>query len=351
MRCNIIVEEEKNNMTRMIKTGCAAALLGALVACSEGGQPAGAVTTGDGGANDSGASAGVLQLGLTVHLENHAPYDQTYLDRLRAYGTLFKNHGAKLTLEPRQEMWQAVTGANATLFSDLQAQGHSFAVHAALGNAATLSQFVTQLTQLRTELSQKNVTVQHASGQCQALDWVTGSVSSGFLAMTGGTENCLLALSAGNRPAGYENLSCAKPTDCHGVYPKTTAEKMHPWRAKQGSDWLTDHADGQLVILSSSGTLPCLEEEAAHPGQLSTCTFTQGDIDRSKVEIDAALALVDKDKINQLYFVWSFGLELSDAMLEAWFAMLKPYIDQGRVAWKTESEVYDGYVTWEKTHR
>ena len=307
--------------------------------------------TSAGGNGSGGAAAGVLELGITVHLENHAPYDQTYLDRLRAYGNLFKDHGAKLTLEPRQEMWTAVKGANAALFSDLEAQGHSFGVHAALGSVDSYQQFVNTLTALRKELAGKDITVEQVSGQCQNFDWVTGSVEAGYVAMTGGTENCLLALAPENRPAGYENLNCPKATDCHDVYPQETEKKLHPWRAKDGSDWLTDNPDGKLVILPSNGTLPCLEEEAESPGMLTSCTFTQADIDLSKEQSDAALAVIDPSKINQLYFVWSFGLELSDELLETWFAMLEPYIADGRIVWKTQEEVYADYLAWEATNR
>jgi hypothetical protein len=326
-----------------MRTRMAAALSVGLCACGG--------TQTDDAPGDAATASAVLQLGLTVHLEARAPYEQPYLDRLREYGTFFKNHGGKLTLEPREEMWLKVTGANAGLFRDLETQGHAFAVHAALGNVPSYAKFVEELARLRTDLAAKNVTVEHASGQCQNHDWVTGSIEAGYLSMTGGTENCLLALAQQNRPPGYENITCAKAAECHGVYPQTTAQRLHPWRARAASDWLTDHADGKLVILPSSGTLPCLEEEAAHPDQLSPCTFTQGDINLSKSEIDAALALVDKDKVNQLYFVWSFGLELSDDLLEAWFAMLKPYVDQHKIAWKTASEVYASYLAWEKTHR
>jgi hypothetical protein len=42
-------------------------------------------------------------------------------------------------------MWAKVMGPNAGLFRDLEAQGHAFAVHAALGNVPSYDQFVTPL--------------------------------------------------------------------------------------------------------------------------------------------------------------------------------------------------------------
>jgi hypothetical protein len=45
---------------------------------------------------------------------------------------------------------------------------------------------------------------------------------------------------------------------------------------------------------------------------------------------------------------WRANSGIDKKLLEEWLQRLRPYIDSGKVQWKTLPEMYDAYVSWEK---
>ena len=311
---------------------------------------------GGGSGTDGGGAAAVLNLGLTVHLENDAPYDAAWASELERVAAIFEAHGARLTLEPRQEILMGSPEARAVL-ATLSARGHAVGSHAALGEMAglTQAQFEIQLTGRRTALDAVVAPVEHVSGICSSLDFVRAAVAAGFTFTTGATAGCLTAMAPADRPAGYADLTCASlaTAACHHYYPTDLATRLHPWRARDAAHWLTDDPAGELVVLSGSGTLPCLEEEAANPDRLSRCTLTDGDGALALAVLDEALGLLDPAQVNATYWVWgSFTTTgLDDAVLERFLDAVDERVATGAVRWRTAHEVYEEYLAWEASHR
>jgi hypothetical protein len=310
----------------------------------------------DAPASDVPGAAAVLDLGLTVHLENDAPYDAAWASELDRVAGIFEAHGARLTLEPRQEILMGSPEARAVL-ATLAARGHAVGSHAALGEMAglTQAQFELQLTGRRTALEAVVAPVEHVSGICSSLDFVRAAVAAGFTFTTGATAGCLTAMAPADRPAGYADLTCASlaTAACHHYYPTDLATRLHPWRARDAAHWLTDDPAGELVVLSGSGTLPCLEEEAANPDRLSRCTLTDGDGALALAELDEALGLLDPAQVNATYWVWgSFTTTgLDDAVLERFLDAVDERVATGAVRWRTAHEVHEEYLAWEASHR
>lgn len=296
-----------------------------------------------------------LLVGFSVHMENQPFTDAAtfarYETNMRAYATLFARNGAHLTLEPRPAYVDVAIANHSTLLRDLEAQGHPSGLHAAMGNAPglTLSSFTSAMATARRNLLSLVSSVQHVSGNCSGLDFVTASADAGFLFMTGGTAFCINAMPAATRPAPY-TATCTDPLSCHVSYPTALPARIQPWRMRNGSDWLTDHADGRLVDLPSEGTLPCLEEEARSTS-ISACTFTSGDIDLALADMQAALRVVDPARVNAYHFVWSYGIDLDMALVQQFFDRLQPYVSSGQIVFRTAPQVYQAYTDWERTHR
>lgn len=304
------------------------------------------------------ASSKTLLLGLTLHLENKT-FDSAYFASLDSFAKTFEAHNGRLTFEPRNEVVTAAAGPPLMLdWKGLEARGHSVGSHAAIGgvDAIPLEQFSSQ-AKMRYELLKPKVNrLDHISGNCGNVDWVKGVTDVGFVATTAATVLCLYSMPAENRPAEYKNLSCTGSTDptCHASYPKTVAERIHPWRAGSSANWLTDDPAGKLVIFPGSGTLPCLEEEATSPGKgLPTCTFTQEDVTRALADLDAAIALTDANKINTFYWVWgSWSISAAEQpVLETFLKEVDKRIAKGEVKWAGVGTMLDTYKEWEKTHR
>ena len=185
---------------------------------------------------------------------------------------------------------------------------------------------------------------------------MTGVIDAGFKATTAATVLCLYSMATADRPSPYQTLACTSATDptCHQSYPSELSQRIHPWRAASGADWLTDTATGGLVIFPGSGTLPCLEEEATSTsGALPTCTLTQEDVTRALAELDTAIALRDADKLNTMYWIWgSWKISAPEQpVLDSFLAAVDERVSRGEVQWATITQMYDAYVDWERTHR
>lgn len=309
---------------------------------------------------DAGADGGnlppahPLQLGLMVHLEgwrldNERTY-QRYVTGIEELGALFDSYGAKLTLETRimASACAEFGDGDGCILADLEARGHGIGVHADIGGnprpGYTLERFSADLVGMKEEMETQGLTVRHASGVCSAMDWVTAVHDAELLFATGIVEYCALSLSDGLLPD--ELKGCPSPSECHGPFPISIAERLHPWRARSGSEWTLGGPDGPLVIISAVAGLVHLYEELGG-GEPGAGEFDRRDVDTFVTVLDEALRLQRPDRPAVFYLGLSIGELPDQELMEAWLQAAQPYVDAGQVEWATLPEMYDTFVAWE----
>jgi hypothetical protein len=334
----------------------AALLAQSFVAC--GGGTGQSPADGGGGHGGGGGTSGVtpLLVTITLHLENADTSTGTYFPALNAFAASFEAHGGKLTLEPRHTI--AMESAGVFDWRAMEARGHAVGLHAAIGGTepTTLIEF-NRVGQMRKGALAPLVDhLTHISGNCGDVDWVRGVTELGFTATTGSTVLCLYSVPAANRPSEYQSLSCSTAADrvCHHSFPSELSQRIHPWRAGSSEAWFTDDPTGALVIFPGSGTLPCLEEEATTTGPLpSMCKLTAEDVTRALADLDAAIAIVDSNKVNTYYWVWgSWAFDSTQqAALDAFLAAMDQRAARGQIRWANVTEMEAAYLSWEAAHR
>lgn len=301
----------------------------------------------------STAGKGVLYLGIIVHLEgwpddeNEARF-KTHAALVREYADLFERYGARLTLESK-EFTEGCLHWGDNVLKEMEQRGHGIGVHADVGGEKNYdcSRFATDLRAKKEQLEALGVTVRHVSGIVSHCDWVTAAADAGYLFTTGQVAYSVMSLPPEKRPPEFRN--CPNPAACHQPFPTELKDRIHPWRMSSGTDWLTHDPKGRLVLLPSSGGLACMQEETSSPTTSHTgCEFTQEDIDAFIRQLEEALSYVEPDKVNIYYISWSLGKSLDKGLLETWLQRIQPYVQSGRVEWKTLPQMYDAYVAWEQ---
>jgi len=305
---------------------------------------------------------GTLYIGIMVHLEgwnDEGKQDifKRHAEYVRDYASLFEKYGAKLTLESSPEFTTGCIKWKDNVLKEMSDRGHGIGVHADVGaKTESYGDFVSQISQMKKELESLNITVRHTSGICSPLDWVNAAVDAGYKFVTGTIGYCAMSLPESERPSQYKN--CSNPVVCHGVMPLDLKDRIHPWRAESGKNWIYDNKNGKLVILTESGGLIDMAEEGE--GKIATKSsrrsnknkakeeFTKEDITAYISELEKAIDLAESGKVNIFYVSWSLGSALDKSTLEEWLKAIKPYVDAGKVQWKTLPEMYDAYITKEK---
>jgi hypothetical protein len=297
-------------------------------------------------------SGAVLYYGVMVHLEGwddarEAGSFERHAAAVRRYADLFEKYGARLTLESK-EFTDGCIQWKDNVLREMESRGHGIGVHADVGGEKDMNcaEFAPLLRGRKETLESLGVRVRHASGIVSACDWVTAAADAGFQFATGTVAYALNSLRADLKPEGF---SCDNPAACHQPYPFDLAGRMHPWRMNTGQDWILPSDDGRLVILPSGGGLTCAAEESGSDDSYTKCDFSAADVDALVAELEKVLALVEEGKLNAYYVSWSLGKELADSILEDYLRRVKPYVDSGRLQWKTLPEMYDLYVAWEQT--
>ncbi|RME48047.1 MAG: hypothetical protein D6791_04305, partial [Chloroflexi bacterium] len=263
---------------------------------------------------------------------------------IREYADLFEAHGAKLTWESK-ELTEGILRWGDNVLLEMEQRGHGIGVHADIGGQKNYdcSHFARDLQAEKEQLESLGVTVRHVSGITSHCDWVRAAAEAGYLFTTGQVAYSVMSMPPEDRPPEYRD--CPSPAACHDVFPPALEDRLHPWRALSGADWLAPNPDGRLVILPASGGLACMEEEAT--GQAPCKDFTEADIEYFFQELDQAIALAQPGRVNIYYVGWSLGKPLDEQLLEMWLQRIEPYVTAGQVAWKTLPEMYDLYVAWE----
>ncbi|MBN1920804.1 MAG: hypothetical protein JW892_06130 [Anaerolineae bacterium] len=299
----------------------------------------------------SASSPAVLYLGIMVHLEGWSDqFNQVKFERhaqlMREYASLFETYGAKLTWESK-ELTDGVLAWGDNILLEMEQRGHGVGVHADIGGqqSEACAPNTARLRAEKQQLESLGVTVRHVSGIVSHCDWVVSAADAGYLFTTGTVAYAVMSLPLEDRPLEYRD--CPSPAACHDTFPPDLEDRLHPWRASSGADWLTHDPDGRLVILPSSGGLSCMAEEALD----QVCgEFTAEDIDAFLQEFDRAVALSQPGQVNTYYVAWSLGGVLDPTLLETWLQAISPYVASGQVEWKTLPEMYDAYVSWEQNY-
>jgi len=293
-----------------------------------------------------------IQLGLMVHLEGWDLSEEgvyrRYVTIVEELATLFDTYDAKLTLETRIVAPACVAhgDGDSCILTALEARGHGVGVHADIGGnpppGYTLELFSADLVRMATEMREVGATVRHASGICSDMDWVKGVHDAGLLFATGIVEYCALSLSDALLPE--EQRDCQTPATCHGPFPTDLLDRLHPWRARSGSEWTLPGPNGPLVIMPEIGGLKQMQEGFAGGGGGE---FNQQDIDTFEAVLDDALARRRPGRPAAFYLGLSIGARPDMALLEAWLQAAQPYVQAGDVEWATLPEMYDAFIAWE----
>ncbi len=292
----------------------------------------------------------VLYLGIMVHLEGweddqvQAKFEK-HVELVREYADLFEAYGAKLTLESK-EVTEGVLRWGDNVLLEMEGRGHGIGVHADIGGQLNYdcNRLANQLRREREQLEQLGVNVRHVSGNTSHCDWVAATIQAGYEFTSGQVAYSVMSMPVEERPLEYRD--CPSPGACHDTFPPDLADRLHPWRASSGLDWLTHDPDGGLVLLASSQVIQCVEEELGGTFD-EGCTFNAEDIAAFEGELQEALTLVDPGKVNIFYVAWSLGSALDKQLLGQWLASIQPYVENGQVQWATLPEMYDAYVAWE----
>lgn len=322
-------------------------------------------STGSAGVGSEPKAAGddnaVLYLGVMVHVEGWkdeanlpAAFDE-HSGALKQYAGIFEKYGGKLTIEASPEFIEAC-GKYENVLKELYDRGHGIGVHADLGGEPGLTQeaFAGGLARMKAMVEALGMPVRHVSGVCSSLDWVRATADAGFRFVTGAVEYALKSIPPGELPAEYRGVLAARtPGDAHGTVPYELADRLHPWRMESGANWLDDSAAGSVVLMpGDSGTnITAMSETADGRSKVRRPPFDQADIDAFVSELEQAIALSEPGKVNVFYIGWSIGQKVDAAMVEKWAQVISPYVDSGKVRWKTIPEMYDAYLAWESAER
>ncbi len=124
---------------------------------------------------------------------------------------------------------------------------------------------------------------------------------------------------------------------------------MHPWRTNTASNWLEKDPNGKLVILPASGVLKGMKEEMERNlGIGATDKFTEEDIDAYIDLLEEAVSYAEADAVNIFCIGWSIGApDINENLLEKWLEAIQPYMETGKVEWKTLPEMYEAFKEWE----
>ncbi len=318
-------------------------LMGLLISLSAGVLTAGA---------DAAQKDPPLYIGLMVHLEgynldNEAVY-QNYKTNIIALADIFDAYGARLTLEAKEPV-TACEMRQDYFFKELEDQGHAVGVHADAGGVPgtgeTWRDMAVLIENMKQTLAKQGVTVRHVSGFCSPLDWPRAVMEAGYAFVTGGVTWCLMSLPAELIPEAYK--SCENPADCHSPYPTTLSDRLHAWTIKQGEPWTEHHDDGKLVMIPSAiEGLPYISEKKADPDYQGNPQFDEDDITYYIEIIEEALDQLDPYQPNFAYVGWSYGTRMPEWFARQWLMAIEPYVESGRVEWKTIPEMYDIYQNW-----
>jgi pimeloyl-ACP methyl ester carboxylesterase len=298
-----------------------------------------------------------LYLGIMVHLEgwfDEVDQEEIFTKHMAAaleLADVFEEHGARVTFEASPETIEACAVWD-NLLLDLQERGHGIGVHADRGYNKNpnfnLGLFTVQIKEMKEDAEALGLVIEHVSGICSNLDWGKAAIDAGYVFTTGGVGYCAMSMPEEIRPVIYQD--CPSPAQCHGNMPLDMADRIHPWRINSAeADWTEHDPAGALVILASdSGIKNLYEESLDSQATHGDMEYTDEDIDVLVSKVEEALALAEPGKINQIYFSLSIGAaDVDEIFYDKLFAALQPFVDAGRLEYKSLNEIYHLYLITE----
>ncbi|MCX7958675.1 MAG: hypothetical protein N3B13_06475 [Deltaproteobacteria bacterium] len=291
----------------------------------------------------------MLNIGLIMQLENRDILNSrtlfdNYVTKIDDFAKLFEEYGARVSFEAK-EITEASVKYGSNILNNLIERGHSVNIHADSGTTygMTFSDFVQELRDKKEYMEKLSVEPLGVSGICSTLDWVAASFNVGFKYITSITAFCLKSLPLEEQPDFVKN--CLAPFDCQQAFPFETGTKLFLWRAKLGSDWRIDDAEGLMVLMPSFSRLACLDEEFKNPNKnIINCVFDNYDIERSLDIIDDSLNRFDKEKVNVILFIWSFGAEPESLLFEKWLGEIDYYVKKQKIRWRNTDEIFNEFA-------
>lgn len=300
---------------------------------------------------------GTISFGFMVHLEgwdnemtNRTSFEK-HAAEARKLADVFEDYGAKVTFESSPEFLAGCKAWHDNVLQELHDRGHGIGVHAdkgfyPQGSGYTLAQFTSEIRQMREDMEDLvNFKVQHVSGICSDLDWAKAAIDAGYVFTTGGVGYSAMSMPLAMRPVEYRN--CKNPAQCHGNMPLDMKDRINPWRISSAKvDWTVDDPQGKLVYLASDGGIKNLYEETLDSSAThGDFDYSDEDIDIAVQKVEEALSLSDADKVNVLYFSLSIGAaDVDPVFYSNLFKALKPYVDSGKLEYKTMNEMYEEYM-------
>jgi hypothetical protein len=299
-------------------------------------------------ASDGPDGKGVLNFTVVLHLEgwNDGTSRRSFEDhakKLREYADLFEKYGAKMTLESKEIIDGCINWGDNVLL-EMQQRGHAVGIHADAGghNGATVQEITRTLDGMQSGLARLGIDARWASGVCSKADWVTASVKAGMQAVTCMVDYGLWSLDPALRPAEFEPY--VTPAAGHGPYPADIRDRVSPWIAGDGSDWIIHDPSGSLVIIPPGLSLNNASEETQTGGESTVKSdFTMEDIDAWEQALPEVLAATDSHQVNTFYAVWSFGQALDKGLLEDWLKLIDSYVQKGLIRWTVIPDMVDLY--------
>jgi len=305
--------------------------------------------------NPEESDVAVVNLGMMVHLEgwmNEVENEQRFREHAaaaRSMADLFEQYGAKITFEASPEFVEACGAWDDNVLLELYERGHGAGVHADVGGRAdeiglTQNKMTFQLTKMKKDIDDLlGFAARHVSGICSSLDWAQAAIDAGYEFTTGGVAYCVQSLPEDERPEEFR--ICANPGVCHDTFPQNLEDRLHPWKISTARNWLTDDPSGKLVFMPAENVLYGLGEEYGYEEDIGSAEFTEEDINAFIDLLDQAVGLASVDEINTMYASWSIGsvARAESPYLEQWLKAVEPYVEAGRVEWKTIPEMYDLY--------
>ncbi len=303
--------------------------------------------------SDSGSISETIDpvlIGISVHVEGwedevtNEEMFRLHRDALLTLGTEVAAGGGVLTYELSDAFMAAVAAWDDDVLDQLQALGHSVAIHADIGGRGDTSPagMTELLTDKKDTLAARGIETQHVSGICSKGPWIESALAAGFTSVSGGVAYCAASMDPDLLdPEDRWVLDCAGPAACHDAPPIDDDRRFHPFVADSSSDWMvSDASDGLLIISSESGhSLPCLDRSLAP--EADRCIATDRDLEIATDTLEEYVDAREPSRTTALVYSWSignlpaegFGTDLVDA-----FA---PVVDAGEAVWVGVDEIID----------
>ncbi len=301
-----------------------------------------------------------VYISTMVHMEGNWNDDELpalfmkHVEQIRLAMEIFDTYDAKLTVESEIPFSTAQLESGVNVLQELLDDGHGVGSHCDVGfreDLMSVEEFAALLAE-RKELVDQLVGAENnrgCSGGGGVNDWALALAEAGFDYVDGLVGMHYMSMPEGERPSGWTD-EYIRSVGFHENAPVDLAQSIHPFEVADATDFVPDE-DGVIVVMAGSiGRLDTFaESETGDPCIKSeTCPLTVEDVDLEIEAIRAALELHDPSRVGKLdvYLPSSIFSEENREVLEYFLAQVDELVQQGRLEWATQGEVYDAYVAW-----